>query len=136
VDARGDRVAVAWFTAANDSARVKVALSSDAGATFRAPVRVDDGAPGGRVDVAMLADGSALVSWIERLGGDTAAVRVRRVRPTGATGQSVTIANSSAARASGFPRMAVTGNQVLFAWTVPGSPSQVHVARTTLAGIR
>src|SRR5688572_18738478 len=55
--AASDRqVVVAWFTAANDSARVKVAFSNDAGATFGAPVRVDGGTPAGRVDVELLPD--------------------------------------------------------------------------------
>ena len=136
VDANGQRVALAWFTAANDSARVKVAFSSNAGESFGAPVRVDNGAPGGRVDVALLRDGSALVSWIERVGGDTAAVRVRRVTPDGKAGAPVTIATSSAARASGFPRMAVSGDQAMFAWTVPGRPSSIKVARIPVSDFR
>ena len=45
----------------------------------------------------------------------------------------MTIASNSAARASGFPKMAVTGANVLFAWTVPGRPSMVRVARAPLA---
>jgi hypothetical protein len=135
VDARGDRVAVAWFTAANDSARVKLAVSTDAGATFGTPVRIDNGAPGGRVDVAALEDGSALVSWIERIGGDEAAVRVRRVSGSRA-GDVVTIAKSSAARASGFPRMAISGDHAMFAWTVPGKPSSIRLARVPLTGFR
>jgi hypothetical protein len=129
VVASGARVALAWFTAANDSARVKVAFSEDAGATFTAPLRVDGGNPAGRVDVALLADGSALVTWVERVGGDTAAVRARRVWSGGRVGTATTIASSTAARASGFPRMAVTGNDVVFAWTVPGRPSAIKVAR-------
>jgi hypothetical protein len=48
----------------------------------------------------------------------------------------VTIATSSAARASGFPRMAATPSGVLFAWTVPGRPSAVRVARAQLAEFR
>ena len=136
IDAADNRVAVAWFTAANDSARVKLAFSTDAGATFGAPVRIDGGAPGGRVDVAQLKDGSALVSWIERVGGDTAAVRARRVSRDGRAGTPVTIATSSAARASGFPQMAVSGSDALFAWTVPGRPSSVKVARLPLSTFR
>ena len=136
VAARGNRVVVAWFTAANDSPRVKVAFSSNAGETFGAPIRVDGGAPGGRVDVEMLADGSALVSWIERTGGDTAAVRVRRVSPNGASGSPVTIATSSAARASGFPRIALSGDEALFAWTVPGRPSAIKLARLPIASFK
>ena len=136
VDASGQRAAVAWFTAASDSPRVKVAFSSNAGETFGSPIRVDGGAPGGRVDVALLADGSALVSWIERVGGDQAAVRVRKVTPNGRAGEPITIATSSAARASGFPRMALTGGDVMFAWTVPGRPSAIKVARRAVADFR
>lgn len=133
---QGNRVALAWFTAANDSPRVKLAFSSDAGASWGSPVRIDNGAPGGRVDAAMLDDGSALVTWIERVGGDTAAVRVRRVTPDGKPGAPVTVATSSAARASGFPRMAVTGGQAMFAYTIPGRPSSIRVSRIPLSRIR
>jgi hypothetical protein len=136
VAASGRRIAVGWFTAANDSPQVKVAFSNDAGATFAAPIRIDGGTPTGRVDVAMLSDGGALVTWIERGGGDTAAVKVRRVGRDGRAGAPMTVAQSSAARASGFPRMAVTGTDVVFAWTVPGRPSRIRVARGTAAAIR
>lgn len=133
IAARDARVALAWFTAPNDSARVTIAFSDDAGATFGRPIRVDGGAPAGRVDVGLLPDGDALVTWIERTGGDTAAVRARRVRRNGTAGTPVTIASSSAARASGFPRMAIAGANVLFAWTVPARPSSVRVARASIS---
>jgi hypothetical protein len=128
IAAAGERVAVAWFTAANDSPRVKLA--------FSAPVRVDGGNPAGRVDVVMLRDGSALVIWLERTGGEVAAVRGRRIARDGKAGAPVTIATSSAARASGFPRLALTGSDVVFAWTVPGQPSQIRVARARVAEFR
>lgn len=136
IAARGDTVVVAWFTAANDSARVKVAYSRDAGATFGAPVVVDAGNPAGRVDVMLLRDGAALVSWIERTGADTAAVLARRVSARGERGAPIMIANSSAARASGFPRMALTREHVVFAWTEPGRPTRVRAARVKLSAIR
>jgi hypothetical protein len=134
--ADGRRVALAWFTAASDSPRVKVAFSDDAGATFGPPTRVDEGNPAGRVDVELLPDGSALLTWIERTGGDIAAVRARRVSRDRRVGVPTTVATSSAARASGFPRAIVTGSQVLFAWTVPGRPSAVRVARADVADFR
>ncbi|MBI2403747.1 MAG: exo-alpha-sialidase, partial [Gemmatimonadetes bacterium] len=65
LSAAGDTVAIAWFTAPEEQRRVSVAFSTDAGATWGAPIRVDDGRPVGRVDLEMLADGSALVSWLE-----------------------------------------------------------------------
>ena len=136
LSARGNRVALAWFTAAGDSARVKVAFSDNAGATFGTPVRVDGGKPAGRVDVALLTDGSALVTWVERIGGDTAAVRARRIARDGVPGVTTTIASGSAARASGFPKMAITGSNAMFAWTVPGRPSTVRVARAPVSEFR
>jgi hypothetical protein len=136
VVARGTRVAVAWFTAPNDSARVNVVFSDDAGATFGAPIRVDAGTPAGRVDVDLLADGAALVTWIERVAGDTAAVRVRRVSRDGRSNAPLTIATSSASRASGFPRMAITKDFAVFAWTQPGRPSTIRMARIPLSTLR
>ncbi|HEX6938686.1 MAG TPA: sialidase family protein [Longimicrobiales bacterium] len=133
IAAAGRDVVVAWFTAANDSPRVRVAFSEDAGATFGAPLDVGAATPVGRVDVERLDDGTALVSWIERTA-DAAEIRVRRIGAAGPIGPPHTVAASSAARASGFPRMARVGDEVVFAWTEPGRPSQVRVAAARLEG--
>lgn len=127
VAASDRQVAVAWFTGASDLPRVKVIFSKDAGATFGSPAQVDDGSPLGRVGVLMLKDGAALVVWLERTQKG-AEVRARRVRPDGSREESVTIAEANAARASGFPRLAQGGNEIVFAWTEPGNPSRVRTA--------
>jgi hypothetical protein len=116
VAAAGLRVAVAWFTGADKTSRVKLAFSSNAGETFDQPIAVDDGNPAGRLDVLLLDDGGALVCWLEKLpeGG---AVRVRRVRPDGKLDEAVTVAPSGTARSSGFPQMARVGGEIVFAWT-------------------
>ncbi|HEX8690944.1 MAG TPA: sialidase family protein [Longimicrobium sp.] len=131
VSADGERVAVAWFTGADSTARVRVAFSDDAGATFGAPVQVDGGQPLGRVDVELLETG-ALVSWMEATGEKAAEVRVRHVAADGRMGAPRVVASSSAERASGFPRMTRVGRQVVFAWTEPGRPSAVHTAAAAL----
>ena len=120
---RGDTVVIAWFTGAQDTARVRVAYSTDAGASFATPQRIDDGMPAGRVDVEMLADGSAAVSWLERTDSGGAEVRLRRVRPDGSAGAAVVLAQASGARASGFPRLALRGSELLVAWTDTGAPA-------------
>ena len=127
-------VAVAWFTGAGDVPRVKVSFSSDAGATFGAPVVVDDGNPVGRVDVLYLDAGRALVSWLEQTGPETAAIRVREVRADGEASDSGTLSESSSARASGFPRMApAPGGGVLVAWTdVSAEASRIRMVRLDL----
>jgi hypothetical protein len=134
VAADGQRVAVAWFTAARDTARVLLARSDDGGATFGSPVRLDDGKPVGRVDVELDAQGGALVTWMEFTSGQQADVRVRRVAADGALGGSIVVARASGDRASGFPRMAVAGNRLIFAWTESGAQAGVQVARARLAG--
>jgi hypothetical protein len=130
--ADGNRVAVAWYTAARDSQKVLVAFSNDAGATFGPPVRVDGGNPEGRVDVLMLDGGGALVSWMERGAEKGAEVRVRRVEANGRVGTPRVVASSTATRSSGFPRMVRAGNDLVMAWTAAGEPSTVNAARMPL----
>ena len=85
IAARGRNVAVAWFTMQGGQGRAYIAFSSDAGRTFRAPIRVDDAGSTGRVQVELLADGSAAVSWIE-FGKGPSQLKVRTVGASGTRG--------------------------------------------------
>ncbi|HEX8116895.1 MAG TPA: sialidase family protein, partial [Pyrinomonadaceae bacterium] len=114
VAADGRRVALAWYTEEGDTPRVQVAFSGDAGGTFGPAARVDDGGAMGRVDVVLLADGSALVSWMSG-GADGGANKVRRVAPDGTLGPVAVIARTDPSRSSGFPRMARLGDTVYVA---------------------
>jgi hypothetical protein len=116
IAARDRQVAVAWYTAAGNSPRVKLAFSDDAGQSFGRPLIIDDGEPIGRVDLLMLADGSVLVSWLEKLAGG-GALRLRRVNRSGKVGAATTIAPSGTARSNGFPQMVLNQKSILFAWT-------------------
>lgn len=131
LSALGKRVAVAWYTAAAESARVLAAFSSDAGRTFTAPVRVDAGDPLGRVAVEQLDDGSALVCWVERAEA-AAAVTVRRVGSDRADTDALVIAKTAATRASGFPRLLRVGPDVFVAWTENGASGGVRLARARI----
>lgn len=132
---RGDTVVIAWFTGAQDTARVRVAYSIDAGVSFSPPQRIDAGNPAGRVDVEMLDDGTAAVSWLERTDSTTAEVRLRRVRRDGTSGAPVVLARSSGVRASGFPRITRRGGELVAAWTVPGDSARVRLARYRLESL-
>lgn len=116
IAAAGRRLAVAWFTAAGDIPRVKLAFSADAGASFGTPVVIDDGNPLGRLETLLLDDGSALVSWLEQTP-DGSSLRVRRVHADGRREATVTALPAGAATALGFPQMARSGDQLVFAWT-------------------
>ena len=126
--ARGREVVVAWFTAVDDVGHVYVAFSRDAGRTFAEPVRVDEAASLGRVDVEMLDDGTAVVTWIE-LSDPGASLMVRRIGPKDGRWPSVRVATLEGSRTSGYPRMTRQGAELLFAWTDAGA----HVVRTAAA---
>lgn len=133
ISASGDAVAAVWFTGARDTAKVQLVFSSDAGATFGAPIRIDAGQPSGRVDVELLDHGDALVTWIERTARDSAEVRARIVNRTGVAEPVITIASLPGGRSSGFPRMARRANDVVLAWTESGAASRVRLAVLTIA---
>lgn len=127
LSARGRDVAIAWFTAVGDQGHVYAAFSSDAGAVFGAPVRIDDVGAVGRVDVELLADGSAAVTWIE-FANQRSEFRIRRAGRDGSRSASLAVSGVAAGRSSGYPRLARRGNELLFAWTDAGAAPQVRTA--------
>jgi hypothetical protein len=133
LSADGRRVAVAWFTAAGDQGRAFVAFSDDAGATFGEPIRVDDRGATGRVGVALTDDGSAVVSWMERVDKSTA-LRFRRVARSAQRGPARDVAAADGSRPTGYPRLVRRGNEILFAWTEShgDAPSLLHTAAAVL----
>ncbi len=132
VAANGKTVVVAWFTAAHDTARVLVATSTDGGATFGTPVRIDDGDPIGRVSVVLDSRAEPIVAWLEQRTTQDAEVLVRRV--TGTTISDIrSLARTSGERQSGFPRLAVLRDTLLATWTTTKPAPQVHVARIPLS---
>ncbi|MBA2305838.1 MAG: exo-alpha-sialidase [Acidobacteria bacterium] len=127
LSARGRDVAIAWFNARDDQPKSFAALLSDAGRTFGAPVRLDDGASLGRVDVELLLDGSALAAYME-FADQKAQFRVRRIDRAGAKSTPVTIGGMAGNRSSGYPRMALAGQEVVFAWVDREGGSLVRTA--------
>jgi hypothetical protein len=121
MSARGRDVVAAWFTVKNDQGQAYAAFSNDAGRTWGMPVRLDDAGSLGRVDVEMLDDGSAVATWVEYAEGRSD-FRLRRVDRSGVRSAAVTVAGVSGGRASGFPRVARRGNELVFAWSESASP--------------
>jgi hypothetical protein len=129
---RGASTAVAWFTGANATPSVWTTVSPDGGTTLSAPVRIDGGAPIGRVEATMLTDGSTAVVWLERKGAH-AEVRARRLAPDGTLTPPVVVGTTSSSRASGFPSIAATdARDVLVAWTETGASGRVRTSVVTL----
>ena len=116
LSADGRNVAIVWYTVKQDQGQAYAAFSRDAGRTFSKAIRLDDAESLGRVDVELLPDGSAFATWIEFADGH-AQFRGRRVTVDGERSAPVTIAALAATRASGYPRLARHGGELVFAWT-------------------
>ncbi|TBR18030.1 MAG: exo-alpha-sialidase [Chitinophagaceae bacterium] len=111
-DAIGNSLVIAWFSMPDKNGQVNLLFSEDGGETFNKPIRIDEGKAIGRVDVLMLDENYAMVSWMEG-----AVIKAVRVNKNGTKETSMIIASSTESRSGGFPQMTRAGNKLIFAWT-------------------
>ena len=116
IDSFNDAVALAWFTAENDNPRIQVSFSENQGETFGLQYRVDNGNAIGRVDVVMIDQNNAVVSWMEPDGIDTL-IQILKVSSNGEKNMPITITKTRSERSSGFPQLEVVGDKLYVAWT-------------------
>lgn len=135
LSARGRDVAVGWFAAKDNQPKSFAAFSTDAGRTFGTPVRLDDEGSLGRVDVELLPDGSAVAAYIE-FANQHADFRLRRVTRAGEKSAPVVVSTVAGNRTSGYARMALSGDELVFAWVDREGGSQVRTAVARLPGSR
>lgn len=126
VDAQGNDLALAWFSSPNKKGQVNVVFSHDGGANFGSPIRVDESEAIGRVDIILLNEKTAMVSWMEGVS-----IKAAKIHADGTKEPSITIASSSQSRSSGFPQMTKSGNSILFAWT-DDKLKKINTARLVL----
>jgi hypothetical protein len=111
-----NNLVVAWFTAANIEAKVKVVFSSDGGESFEEPIRIGKSNVMGRVDIALIDSENAIVSWMETIDEEAQIMGVK-VHKSGKIAIPVIISRLDASRKTGFPQMELVGDKVHFAWT-------------------
>jgi hypothetical protein len=127
LSASGRDVVIGWFTAKDNQPKSFAAFSFDSGRSFGNPIRLDDEGSLGRVDVELLPDGSAVAAYIE-FANQRANFRVRRVTRHGARSTAVVVSSIAGNRTSGYPRMARSDDELVFAWTDRTEGSQVKTA--------
>lgn len=131
ISARGRTVVVAWFTGREGRGHGFVAFSTDGGVTFERPISIDDESPVGRVQAALLEDGTAAVAWISYPGGGSE-LRLRRIAPDGARSPLAVAATRMGTQA---PRLAAAGGELVIAWTEAAEAgSHVRTARAAVGG--
>ena len=137
ISAHDKQAVIAWFTVKNDTGQAWAAFSNDAGRTWGTPIRLDDAASLGRVDVELLDDGSAVATYVE-FADKKGQFRMRRIESSGMKSPAVNVAGVEGSSSSGFPRMARQGKDLVFAWTESAvkadnsSTFQVQTAVATL----
>ena len=112
---KNNTLVVAWFTAAGNIPKVNIAFSVNNGKSFDQPIQIDLGSPIGRVDIALIDEENALVSWIESTE-DSANFMALKVNRNGKKNNSVLFGEISASRASGFPQFELMDDTVFLAW--------------------
>ena len=134
VDAIGNDLVVAWYTAAASQPKVQAIFSTDSGETFGEPIVIDRDKPLGRVDVVMLDQKRAAVSWLtQSKDGEKTYVKAKIISNKGTSEPSLIIAETSAERASGFPQMALHSDALFFAWTsLNNKTPEIQMARVAL----
>jgi hypothetical protein len=134
LDAAGNEMVAAWFTAADGRGHTRMARSSDSGVSFGAPTEIDNGGAYGQVGVALAEDGTAFVSWWRR-AQDGAELAFRAVARDGKMTEPRVVGKTRASRPDTVPQMKRAGRRLVFVWTEDTDSGQrVRAAYAELGG--
>ena len=108
-------MAVAWFSAADDTPVVRVRLSTDGGLTFNESIVVSAGRLAGYVGLTFFGNRDVAVSWVGRGASGTKALHLRTVSMAGELGEVRSIADIAQVRV--FPQLGYQDGQLFLFWT-------------------
>lgn len=115
IDARGDLVAIAWFSAANKQPVVRAVLSTNGGRTFKAPVEIASRGASGHVGIAVIDRSAVAVSWVQSDNRGTNAVNIRGLTKDGQLGPVHTVGRTELLRV--YPQLIRSHDNLVLAWT-------------------
>ena len=115
IDADGDLVVIAWFSAANDRTVVRAIMSSNGGRSFKKPLEIASERVSGHVGVAIIDGKSAAVSWVESDNRDTNAINIRAITTTGNLGPVHTVGRTDLRQI--YPQIVRSGDKLILVWT-------------------
>lgn len=123
--AKGDAVAISWYTGAGTTPHVQAVLSTDGGVTFGKPIMVSTGHSFGYTAITSDDQGGAFVSWLEQ-SPKGAKILVRQVTSAGVAGPVVQVAEGGRSML-GYPRILRAGGETWVSWS--GGAAKVQTAR-------
>ncbi len=114
-------IAVVWYTAPRDRAQINFARYHPTQGNFTTPITLDDQIPLGRVDLQIAADGTAYATGLTtKEGTDDAFLTLWTIAPNGTVARE-DLTTTSAARSSGFPKIALFQDKLYWTRTVVGA---------------
>ncbi len=117
IKAQRSTVVVAWFTAPNESPRVRVAWSDDSGRSFGEAIDVSGDRPLGHVGSALLPNGNLALSWLRSTGQGGAELLLTLVSPSGDVAPPFVVESAVDVFAFSVPQLGLHGDKLLVAWT-------------------
>ena len=118
VDAKGDQLVVFWYTMVGEEPGLRYALSSDGGDSFFNVSSLDSRERVmGRVDVRMLDGNRAILIWMEQGENNVSFIRAKMIDFSGREYEAITLVETEASRASGFPRIVIKDGRLFLTWT-------------------
>ena len=126
IDAAGDLVVIAWFSAADDRPVVRAAVSTNGGRSFKKPIEIASRHSSGHVGVAIIDDSTAAISWVEADNRGTNAINIRGITAAGLLGPAYTVGRSKLLRI--YPQIARSHDKLILAWTDEISDASVVVS--------
>lgn len=111
-----ETVALSWFTGAENAPQTKLAFSTDSGLNFSEPILLAGDQVIGRVDVQMIDENKAWVSYLDR-GENSAQLVIKKINTKGEVLDERIIPGIDPSRSTGFPQITKKGDAILVAWT-------------------
>jgi len=134
IAARGADVAAAWFSVPDEGPAVQIRFSRDSATTFVPAMQLATESALGHVDVVMLDDGSAVVSWLQARASGRGDLVLRRVARQGDVGPVLSVASDAPARS--VPQMSIAGDDLVLVWTeAKDDAKRLRSARIPIASI-
>lgn len=130
ISAKGNALAVAYFTASENNPTVKLIHSENGGMSFNKPITVASSNVIGRVDVEQL-DNKTWISWME-MEDKNAVLKAAEYSENGELLNKLIVTNMNSSRKSGFPQMEYYEENLYFAWTESGDTTTIAIKRLKL----
>ncbi len=133
IDAAGDLVVVAWFSAANNRPIVRAIVSTNGGKTFGKPVVVTDRRAMGRVGVAIIDRHTFAVSWLAKGVDSGYEVNLRGFTADGQSGPEWNLGLTDEPRT--FPQLVRVDDKLIMSWTdIIGGESRIMSVAMPILG--